>query len=45
VAELADAGWLRGRLGPTILRSELAAPVAVAIAAMHAPSGDPAAGN
>lgn len=37
VAELVDAGWQRGRLGPTILRAELAAPVAVAIAAMHAP--------
>lgn len=38
VAELAGAGWERGRLGPTILRAELAAPVAVAIAAMHARS-------
>lgn len=36
VATLVAAGWQRGRLGPTILRSELAAPVAVAIAAMHA---------
>jgi 16S rRNA (uracil1498-N3)-methyltransferase len=41
VAELVDAGWARGRLGPTILRSELAAPVAVAIAAMHAPDSRP----
>jgi RsmE family RNA methyltransferase len=36
VAQLVDAGWTRGRLGPTILRAELAAAVAVAIAAMHA---------
>jgi RsmE family RNA methyltransferase len=36
VERLVDAGWTRGRLGPTILRAELAAAVAVAIAAMHA---------
>jgi 16S rRNA (uracil1498-N3)-methyltransferase len=35
---LVDAGWVAARLGPTILRSELAATVAVAIAAMHATS-------
>lgn len=34
VARLVDRGWRRARLGPTILRSELAAPIAVAIAAM-----------
>lgn len=34
--ELVAAGWERGRLGPTILRAELAAGVAVAIASMHA---------
>lgn len=38
VEELEAAGWQRGRLGPTTLRAELAAGVAVAIAAMHAPS-------
>ncbi|MCW2920436.1 MAG: rRNA methyltransferase [Thermoleophilia bacterium] len=37
VDELVAAGWQRGRLGPTILRAELAAGVAVAIASMHAP--------
>lgn len=37
VDALAERGWVRGRLGPTILRAELAAPVAVAIAAMHVP--------
>jgi 16S rRNA (uracil1498-N3)-methyltransferase len=37
VMRLVEAGWRRGRLGPTILRSQLAAPVAVAIAAMLAP--------
>lgn len=35
VLELVGVGWQRGRLGPSILRSELAAPVAVAIAAMR----------
>jgi 16S rRNA (uracil1498-N3)-methyltransferase len=45
VEALANAGWQRGRLGPTILRSELAAPVAVAIAAMHAPPGAPGTPN
>ncbi|MCW2927055.1 MAG: hypothetical protein JWM86_1023 [Thermoleophilia bacterium] len=34
--ELAAAGWRRGRLGPSILRAELAAAVAVAVASMHA---------
>lgn len=38
VEELEAAGWQRGRLGPTILRAELAAGVAVAIASMHAPT-------
>lgn len=38
VAELEAAGWQRGRLGPTILRAELAAGVAVAITSMHAPT-------
>lgn len=33
---LVQSGWQHGRLGPTILRSELAAPVAVAIAVMAA---------
>lgn len=37
VEELVGAGWRRARLGPTILRAELAAAVAVAIATMHAP--------
>lgn len=37
VEQLVDRGWARGRLGPSILRAELAAAVAVAIAAMHAP--------
>jgi 16S rRNA (uracil1498-N3)-methyltransferase len=37
VDRLVAAGWHRGRLGPTILRSELAAPVAVAVAAMLVP--------
>lgn len=37
VDQLVAAGWMRARLGPTILRAELAAAVAVAIAAMHAP--------
>ena len=41
VDRLAGSGWQRGRLGPTILRSELAAGVAVAIAAMHAPALPP----
>ncbi len=36
VDELAAVGWQRGRLGPTILRAELAAGVAVTIASMHA---------
>lgn len=44
VAQLESAGWRRGRLGPTILRAELAAAVAVAIAAMHAPTAPPAGG-
>ncbi len=35
VEQLADAGWQRGRLGPSILRAELAAALAVAIATMH----------
>jgi 16S rRNA (uracil1498-N3)-methyltransferase len=35
-ARLVAAGWTPARLGPSILRSELAATVAVAIAAMHA---------
>ena len=38
LAALDDRGWTRARLGPTVLRSELAAAVAVAHAAMHAPS-------
>ncbi len=38
VEQLEAGGWQRGRLGPTILRAELAAGVAVAIASMHAPS-------
>jgi 16S rRNA (uracil1498-N3)-methyltransferase len=38
VERLVGSGWRRARLGPTILRSELAAPVAVAIAAMMAAS-------
>lgn len=38
VDRLVAGGWQRARLGPTILRAELAAPVAVAIAAMLAPS-------
>lgn len=37
VADLLDRGWTGARLGPSILRAELAAPVAVAIAAMVAP--------
>ncbi|MCB0880022.1 MAG: 16S rRNA (uracil(1498)-N(3))-methyltransferase [Thermoleophilia bacterium] len=37
VDELAATGWHRARLGHSILRAELAAAVAVAIAAMHAP--------
>jgi len=36
VLELVERGWRRGRIGPSILRSELAAPVAVGIAAMMA---------
>lgn len=37
VEALVDRGWQAGRLGPSILRAELAAPVALAIAAMHVP--------
>lgn len=35
LAALRDAGWTTARMGPTILRAELAAAVAVAIAALH----------
>lgn len=35
IAALVERGWTRARLGPTILRAELAAAVAVAVAAMH----------
>lgn len=35
IDSLLDRGWSAGRLGPTILRAELAAAVAVAIAAMR----------
>lgn len=36
LASLVAGGWRPARLGPTILRAELAAAVAVAVAAMHA---------
>jgi len=36
VAELVSAGWRAARLGPTILRAELAAAVTVAAVALHA---------
>ncbi|MCW2949194.1 MAG: rRNA ((1498)-N(3))-methyltransferase [Thermoleophilia bacterium] len=36
VAQLLDAGWRGARLGPTVLRSELAAAVSVAMISMHA---------
>lgn len=40
VAQLAAQGWGRARLGHTVMRSELAAAVAVAIAALNAPTID-----
>ncbi len=39
VEDLERRGWRHARLGPTILRSELAAAVAVAVVSMHARPG------